>query len=102
MTDQTILPDVDVRFTADLRDLLAAVLSAGPACGPDTVELFTEHDGESFEDRYVREQQAKAICLSCPALSACEAYYLALRPDDGVWAGLSQEDRDGIRAQAVA
>ncbi|MFI9558631.1 WhiB family transcriptional regulator [Nonomuraea endophytica] len=87
---------------ADLRALLDAVLKAGPACGPDTADLFTDHDGESFEERYAREQQAKAICWSCPALSACEAYYLALRPADGVWAGLSQEDRDGLRAQAVA
>ncbi|MFI9552081.1 WhiB family transcriptional regulator [Nonomuraea endophytica] len=88
---------------ASARDLLDTVLKPGPACGPDTAGLFTEHDGEPVEDRYTREQKAKAICWSCPALSACEAYYLALRPaDGGVWAGLSQEDRDGIRAQAVA
>ncbi|MFI6388692.1 WhiB family transcriptional regulator [Nonomuraea sp. NPDC050540] len=91
-----------MKRTADLRALLDAVLAAGQACGPDTAELFTDRDGESFEDRYAREQQARAICRSCPARAACETYYQAIRPRDGVWAGLSQEDRDSLRAQAVA
>ncbi|GAA0950652.1 WhiB family transcriptional regulator [Nonomuraea longicatena] len=86
-----------------LSGLLDAVLAAGPACGPDTAELFTGGRGwETFDQRLRREQRAKAVCVTCPALWQCLSYSLALDPVEGVWAGLSQDDRDGIRAQAAA
>ncbi|MET9241067.1 WhiB family transcriptional regulator [Nonomuraea sp. NPDC003709] len=83
-------------------DPLGAVLAAGPACGPDTADLFTGIDEETFDERQEREQRAKAICRRCPALGECLTYSLVLDPSDGVWAGLSPEDRNGITAEAVA
>ncbi|MGW2213599.1 WhiB family transcriptional regulator [Nonomuraea sp. NPDC001684] len=85
-----------------LPDLLTAVLDADPACGPDTADLFTGIDGERRDERQEREQRAKAICRRCPALVECLAYSLELDPGEGIWAGLSPDDRNAIAAQVVA
>jgi WhiB family redox-sensing transcriptional regulator len=41
-----------------------------------------------------REARAKAICRTCPVLAQCRRYALAAREPDGIWGGLSREDRD--------
>lgn len=83
---------------ADLRDEL---LNVGPQCTPADAELFTgpDDDTESDEARHERETQAKALCRQCPARAACLIYALAIRPDSGVWAGLTADELRGLRVR---
>ena len=46
--------------------------------------------------------QAKAVCRSCDAQSACLEFALATNQDSGVWGGTSEEERRNIRRQAAA
>ncbi len=78
--------------TPTIRELRTAMVEADPACATADPELFTGPD--AFEDepiaaRLEREKQAKRVCLTCPARPECLAYALAIRPAEGVWAGLT-------------
>lgn len=46
-------------------------------------------------------QNAKAICHECPVSAACLEYALADSTLYGIWAGLTQKERAGIRAAAL-
>jgi WhiB family transcriptional regulator, redox-sensing transcriptional regulator len=65
--------------------------TAEAACQGRT-ELFFAPAGERPEARIVRERQARAICLTCPALEACRAWAREQR-EYGFWGGESEEDR---------
>lgn len=82
-----MLDDLNRLPLADLRDL---VLGADPACLVDPV-LFTgpDEDDETADDRAVREAVARQMCGECPARRPCLAYALLIRPDAGIWAGLT-------------
>ncbi|MGW3346299.1 WhiB family transcriptional regulator [Nonomuraea rubra] len=77
---------------SDLRDDL---INADPACESGDAELFTGPDlfePEPDDEREAREEKAKAVCAGCPARAACLAYALAVRPEAGVWAGLTVDE----------
>ncbi|GAA2870574.1 hypothetical protein GCM10010517_30810 [Streptosporangium fragile] len=83
------------------RALREAMLAAGPACADTDAALFTAPDvfePEPVAVRQDREAAAKKICAACPARTACLAYALAIRPTEGVWAGLSATE---IRALSL-
>ena len=46
--------------------------------------------------------QAKVVCRSCEAQSACLEFALATNQDSGVWGGTSEEERRLLRKQYVA
>lgn len=88
---------------SDLRPgLRDALFAAGPACGPETAELFTGPDGEAEQLRLAREAEAKAICRRCPAWFECLALALAERPSAGVWAGLTAHELHGLGRLAAS
>lgn len=64
----------------------------GACRGADT-ELFFHPYGEREPSRSRRENQALAICRSCPVLERCRSYALAAREPYGVWGGLTETDR---------
>ncbi|PZG15887.1 WhiB family transcriptional regulator [Nonomuraea aridisoli] len=79
----------------ELSDLRDDLLNANPACENGDVDLFTGPDlfeHEPDDVREAREAQAKAVCAGCPARAACLAYALAIRPEAGVWAGLTTDE----------
>ncbi|WP_211589660.1 WhiB family transcriptional regulator [Microbispora sp. H11081] len=85
--------------TRTARDLVSelreAMVQAGPACTMADAELFTGPDvfePERAGVRRYRENAAKRVCRSCPARPECLAYALALRPGEGVWAGLTSDE----------
>lgn len=43
-------------------------------------------------------QQAKAICRGCPVLVECRTYALTYPSLQGVWAALSEQERERIHA----
>jgi WhiB family redox-sensing transcriptional regulator len=46
--------------------------------------------------------QAKAVCRSCDAQSACLEFALSTNQDSGVWGGTSEEERRKLRRAWVA
>ncbi|MGI8791936.1 MAG: WhiB family transcriptional regulator [Acidimicrobiales bacterium] len=54
-------------------------------------EFFFPSDGVGVE-------QAKAVCMTCPAREACLEHALRNRIDQGVWGGTSERERRRIRA----
>ena len=69
----------------------------GSCRGQDT-ELFFHPEGERGPRRERREREAKAVCASCPVLTACRAHALAVREPYGVWGGLSEHEREDVLA----
>lgn len=55
--------------------------------------LFFHPDNERGPSRARRENEAKAICASCPVVDPCRAHALAVREPYGVWGGLSEAER---------
>jgi len=43
---------------------------------------------------------AKAICVRCPVRDACLRYALATGQGPGIWGGLTEDERRGLRYQA--
>lgn len=86
---------------ADTRLLPPAQTSAWDwqlqaACRRLDSEYFFHPDGERGTARHRRENQAKAVCRSCPVLRQCRTHALAVREPYGVWGGLSRHERDLI------
>ena len=46
--------------------------------------------------------QAKAVCRSCEAQSACLEFALSTNQDSGVWGGTSEEERRKLRRAWVS
>ncbi|WP_436759390.1 WhiB family transcriptional regulator [Streptosporangium sp. V21-05] len=44
-------------------------------------------------------KQAKAVCRSCPISPACLAYALERAEPEGIWAGLTPQERRTIRTR---
>ncbi|MFY0406908.1 WhiB family transcriptional regulator [Solicola sp. PLA-1-18] len=55
-------------------------------------------DPRWVSDDPVAQAEAAVECGDCPALAACRRYFDAWPEPAGVWAGLTERDRDGRRA----
>jgi WhiB family redox-sensing transcriptional regulator len=66
------------------------------ACRDLDPEAFFHPDGERGPRRRNRENAAKAVCASCPVITACRAHALAVQEPYGIWGGLSEDDRAAI------
>jgi len=44
-------------------------------------------------------EHAKAVCRRCPVTDTCREWALASRTDDGVWGGLSEDERKTERVR---
>jgi WhiB family redox-sensing transcriptional regulator len=62
-------------------------------CGPEDDGLFFGPDGEGEQARREREAKAKAVCAVCPSRLLCLEYALDASPVQGVWGGLSEDER---------
>lgn len=65
------------------------------ACQSADPELFfpisaTEASGGTI-------QRAKQVCASCPVSSPCLSYALTHRQEQGIWGGLTDEERQSLR-----
>lgn len=63
------------------------------ACRDADPRLFFPADGESKPQRKRRERKAKKVCAPCQAAGDCLAYALAYNEREGIWGGLSPEQR---------
>ncbi|MFI8916523.1 WhiB family transcriptional regulator [Streptomyces sp. NPDC053513] len=44
--------------------------------------------------------EAKAVCCRCPVMQACLRWALESGQDDGVWGGLSEDERRAMKRRA--
>ena len=81
----------------DDRDWIAEAACTG------RTNLFFGLAGERPERRIRREESARQVCDSCPALVPCRAYARAGR-EYGFWGGESEEDRAaaGYAARSIS
>ncbi len=64
------------------------------ACrGEDANLFFPPNHVEEREARILREQQAKAICATCPVRIECLEYAVRTRESHGIWGGLNELER---------
>jgi WhiB family redox-sensing transcriptional regulator len=45
--------------------------------------------------------EAKAICRRCPVVDECLNWALTMGEDDGVWGGMSEDERRAIRRRDI-
>jgi len=50
----------------------------------------------------VQEARAKAVCATCQVLDECRSYALKAGEADGIWGGLTPEERRRCRLPAGA
>jgi hypothetical protein len=70
------------------------------ACRGRTAVMFPPYGGRPISD--AAAAAARAICATCAVRRQCLAAALAIRPTDGVWAGLTATELRSGAATAVA
>lgn len=65
------------------------------ACRGENPELFFPIGTSGPAARQL--QQAKAVCARCAVQSICLEWALLARIEDGVWGGLSEDERRTLR-----
>ena len=66
------------------------------ACRGMGDSTFFHPPDERDPERSQRIAAAKAICQSCPAITACRAHALRVREPYGIWGGLSESERASL------
>lgn len=66
-------------------------------CRSRDPEEFFHPEGERDATKRQRIARAKAVCRECPVLAQCRAYVLENREEYGIWAGLSEDEREDLR-----
>ena len=61
----------------------------GRKCSPPQ----THHEGERGSSRRKRDDDAKAVCRTCPVIIDCRNHALATHEPYGVWGGMTEEER---------
>jgi WhiB family transcriptional regulator, redox-sensing transcriptional regulator len=69
---------------------------ASGACRRADPELFFHPDAERGAARTRRDAAALRVCAACPVLRRCREHALAQPEVDGVWGGLTEEQRLGV------
>lgn len=71
---------------------LEAVKDSGqnPSCMEIDPELF-------FPETWAEARDAKKICSTCPVQTDCLRYALETNQSDGIWGGLTLEERRRLR-----
>ena len=67
---------------------------------PDLRPLYDDWEWQSREAmhaRRLRETRAKLVCARCPVLEPCRTHALSLPEEEGVWGGMTAEERSTLR-----
>lgn len=59
--------------------------------------LFFGPGYEEAQAKFRREERARAVCAGCPVTAACLTFALEHGERAGVWGGLNEEERAGLR-----
>ena len=66
-------------------------------CTPKTAELFFPTTSVTYA---ARTEAARHMCNACPVTADCLAYALDIDPVDGIWGGLTPNERRTLRRKA--
>ena len=55
---------------------------------------------ERKHERLARERRAKSVCAACPVRVECLEHAVVFDERYGIWGGLNQDERRGLRATA--
>ena len=61
-----------------------------PVCMETDPELF-------FPETWVEAREAKKLCSTCPVRTACLVYAVETNQQDGIWGGLTLDERRRLR-----
>lgn len=64
------------------------------ACRNADPETFFHPENERGPRRRRRQEQAKAICATCPVLQQCRDHALSIREPYGIWGGMTEDERE--------
>lgn len=87
--------------TTPLADATQWDWAQDSACRTDDINLFFAADGEGPIERAAREADAKEICSWCPVKAECAEYALTKPERHGVWGGMGEDERAGVRRRQV-
>ena len=90
------MPEIS-RLPGPVADLWDWQLDA--SCRDADPTLFFHPEGERGAARRNRDTAAKAICATCPVIHQCCQHALAVQEPYGVWGGLTEDEREAIRAR---
>ena len=76
-------------------DIRPAPWADDAACASTSPDVFFPDKGES-------SAAAKAICHTCPVIGACYAATQEIKPQFGIWAGMSVRQLTAARKQERA
>jgi WhiB family redox-sensing transcriptional regulator len=65
------------------------------ACLDEDPELFFPNGNTG--QALIQIKEAKAICRRCPVMNECRGWALETSQQDGVWGGMSEEERRKVR-----
>ncbi|NAS23923.1 WhiB family transcriptional regulator [Herbidospora sp. NEAU-GS84] len=92
-----------LRLLDELTDELPTEVADSAACADPELHTGPDPDvGESPQEREAREDVAKSVCAECPVRLRCLATALILRPEVGIWAGLTAQELAALSRPAVA
>jgi len=72
------------------------------ACQGADAEIFFGPDREREPHKSLREEDAKAICRTCPAVEQCLAWAINNGATDGTWGGLTETERRPMHRRVQA
>lgn len=69
------------------------------ACRDEEPELFFPigNTGPAL----LQIEEARGVCRRCPVMDQCLQWALETRQEDGVWGGLSEDERRAMRRRAA-
>lgn len=73
----------------------------GSCAGLESARFFSP-DRERGSRRSNREEQAKAVCATCPVIEQCREHALSAQEPYGVWGGMTEHERAAVLAQRTA
>jgi len=68
------------------------------SCRRENPDVFFHPEGERGPARRNRDNNAKAVCLSCPVLQRCREHALQVREPFGVWGAMTEYEREATYA----
>ena len=100
MTGRPALAHPALALLAALTEGMPRHLADEGSCRFDP-ELHTDPDAftdEPADERAAREDVAREVCEQCPVLASCLFFALDVRPEAGVWAGLTADELRALAA----
>jgi WhiB family transcriptional regulator, redox-sensing transcriptional regulator len=70
------------------------------ACRGLNADLFFNPDYERGRPKRLREENAKAVCRSCPVLKQCLEWAVAVGEPYGIWGGMTPAERQELRERS--